>query len=80
MLQVGGFLDGSKHDQQWDTLHQLYEQKIDGLLDSDGQTNFRTVVTCYGLTSARLCWIAIGWHGVGCRLWNTGQGLKMDCV
>ena len=35
---------------------------------------------CYGLTSARLCWIVIGWHGVGCRLWDTGQGLKMDCV
>ena len=35
---------------------------------------------CYGLTSARLCWIAIGWHGVGCRLWDTGQGLEMDCV
>ena len=35
---------------------------------------------CYGLTSARLCWVAIGWHGVGRRLWDTGQGLKMDCV
>ena len=23
---------------------------------------------CYGLTSARLCWVAIGWHGVGRRL------------
>ena len=45
MLQVEGFLDGSKHDQQWDTLHQLHEQKIDGLLDSDGQTNFRTKIT-----------------------------------
>ena len=31
-----------------------------------------------GLTSARLCWIAIGWHGVGHKLWDTGQGLKMD--
>ena len=37
-------------------------------------------VQCYGLTSARLCWIAIGWHGVGRRLWDTGQGLEMDCV
>ena len=35
---------------------------------------------CYGLTSARLCWVAIGWHGVGCRLWDTRQGLKMNCV
>ena len=45
MLRVGGFLDGSKHEQQWDTLHQLYKQKIDGLLNSDGQTNFRTEAT-----------------------------------
>ena len=35
---------------------------------------------CYGLTSVKLCWIAIGWHRVGCRLWDTGQGPKMDCV
>ena len=35
---------------------------------------------CYGLTSAKLCWVAIGWHGVGRRLWDTGQGLEMDCV
>ena len=35
---------------------------------------------CYRLTSARLLWVAIGWHGVGRRLWDTGQGLKMDCV
>ena len=27
---------------------------------------------CYRLTSARLCWVAISWHGVGCRLWDTG--------
>ena len=33
---------------------------------------------CYGLTSARLCWIAIGWHRVGCRLWDTGQGAQNE--
>ena len=30
---------------------------------------------CYGLTSAKLCWIAIDWHGVGRRLWED-KGLK----
>ena len=39
-------------------------------LDQEG------VAYSYGLTSARLCWIAIGWHRVGRRLWDTGQGLK----
>ena len=33
---------------------------------------------CYGLTSARLYWVAIGWHRVGRKLWDTGQGLKLD--
>ena len=40
-------------------------------------TNYTLLLRAH---SARLCWVAIGWHGVGCRLWNTGQGLEMDCV
>ena len=46
----------------------------------DQGTSKNTARPCYSLTSARLCGIAIGWHGVDRRLWNTRQGLEKDCV
>ena len=45
MLRVGGFLNDSTYDQQWDILHQLYDQKIEGSLDHDRQINLRAKIT-----------------------------------